>query len=138
MKKNMKLSKEEKSFNRKLMAGAGTFLVAAGVIGTGLYASAYQGNPNVIGPNYTPERHSAMTKAFEENDYNAWKELMAGRGRVTQVINENNFSRFVEAHNLALAGKKDEANKIRTELGLGLRNGDGHGRGLGRGVNYNR
>ena len=32
-------------------------------------------------------------------------------------------------------GKTDEANKIRTELGLGLRNGSGNGQGMGYGRN---
>ncbi len=92
-------------------------------------AEAYKGDPNVKGPFYTAERHQAMTKAFANKDYNAWKNLMQGRGRVTQVINEKNFAKFVEAHNLALAGKIAEANKIRAELGLGLKNGSGQGYG---------
>jgi len=74
-----------------------------------------------------------MTKAFENNDYNAWKEQMGGRGRVSQVINEENFERFAEAHRLALEGKTEEAAKIRQELGLGLQNGSGKGMGQGFG-----
>jgi hypothetical protein len=31
---------------------------------------------------------------------------------VAQVINRVNFGKFVEAHNLALQGKTDEANKL--------------------------
>lgn len=90
-------------------------------------AFAYRGDPTVKGPNYSEERHQAMTKAFESNDYNAWKELMQGKGRVTQVVNEQNFAKFAEAHKLALEGKTEEAKKIREELGLGLRNGAGYG-----------
>jgi hypothetical protein len=96
-------------------------------------AKAYQGDLNVKGPNYTEERHEAMTQAFANKDYNAWKELMTGRGRVTQVINEQNFARFAEMHQLMLEGKTDEANQIRTELGLGLHNGSGRGQGMGCG-----
>jgi hypothetical protein len=99
---------------------------------------AYRGDPNVQGPNYSSERHEAMTQAFNNKDYNAWKELMQGRGRVTQVINEGNFARFSEMHKLMLQGKTDEANKIRTELGLGLRNGSGQGQNGGFGKNGNR
>ena len=128
----------KKYLGKKFLIGTSMLVATAGLVGSALYVSAYQGNPNVKGPNYTTERHTAMTKAFENNDYNAWKELMAGRGRATQVINEGNFSRFAEAHKLALEGKMDEAKKIRTELGLGLRNGDGQGRGMGRGANCNR
>ena len=74
-----------------------------------------------------------MTKAFENKDYNAWKSLMQGRGRVMQIINAQNFARFAEAHKLALEGKTSEANKIKTELGLGVRNGTGMGQGMGYG-----
>ena len=115
-----------------LVLGAGVLLAtASGVL-------AYRGDPNVQGPNYSPERHEAMTKAFENNDYNAWKELMQGKGRVTQAVNEGNFARFAEAHKLALEGKTEEAKSIRTELGLGLRNGSGQGQGMGYGRNANR
>jgi len=98
-------------------------------------ALAYRGDPSVQGPNYSVERHDAMNKAFEGNDYNAWKELTRGKGKVTQVITEQNFARFAEARKLALEGKTDEAKKIREELGLGLQNGSGQG--MGRGCDRN-
>lgn len=72
-------------------------------------------------------RHDAMEKALENNDYAAWAELMAGRGRVTELITEQNFSKFVQMHDLMEAGKYDEASVIRQELGLGLRGGFGRG-----------
>ena len=106
-------------------------VVAGGLIILPKYAAAYKGDPNVKGPNYSQERHDTMIKAFENKDYNAWKNLMQGRGRVTQVINANNFAKFAQAHQLALQGKTAEANKIRTELGLGLHNGSGMGQGMG-------
>ena len=115
-----------------LALGVGTiFTTTSGVF-------AYRGDPNIQGPNYTAERHEAMTQAFENNDYNAWKEQMQGRGRVNQVINEGNFSRFSEMHKLILEGKTEEANKIRTELGLGLQNGSGQGQRMGYGRNTDR
>ncbi len=103
--------------------------------------SAYQGNPAVKGPNYTVERHDAMEKAFANNDYTAWKNLMQGRGRATAVVNKDNFAKFAEAHNLAEQGKITEAGVIRKELGLGLKNGSGQngnsgferGQGMGHG-----
>ena len=94
---------------------------------------AYRGDPAVKGPNYTEERHTAMEKAFENKDYNAWKTLMTGRGRATQVVNAQNFAKFAQAHELAEQGKTDEAKKIRAELGLGLQNGTGKGQGMGGG-----
>ena len=92
--------------------------------GVAYAAYAYQGDPAQRGPQFSAERHEAMQKALEGNDYNAWKELMNGRGRVTQVINEGNFTRFSEMHRLMLEGKYDDANKVREELGLGTQNRD--------------
>ena|SRR3989339_972562 len=110
-----------------------TALIVGGVIIAPQAVQAYRGDPNVTGPNYTEERHAAMEQAFTNKDYNAWKEQMAGRGRVTQVVNADNFARFAEAHELAEQGNTEEANKIRAELGLGLHNGSGMGQGMGYG-----
>ena len=116
--------------------------VAALVLTAGVASvSAYQGDYTQKGPNYSPERHEAMEEAFEGNDYAAWQELMAGRGRVTQVVNENNFAKFAEAHQLAQAGQLEEADAIRAELGLKTRDGErmgagfhgGQGKGMGSG-----
>lgn len=115
-----------------IVLGAGALFIAVPKV------LAYRGDPNVQGPNYTVERHEAMTQAFINNDYNAWKEQMQGRGRVGQVINEGNFARFSEMHKLMLEGKTEEANSIRTELGLGLQNGSGRDQGMGYGRNANR
>lgn len=98
---------------------------------------AYRGDPNVKGPNYTAERHEQMEKAFETGDYNAWKALANKQGRVTEVVNASNFSKFAKAHELAESGKTDEANKIRAELGLGLQNGSGMGSGMHKGMGRN-
>ncbi len=126
--------------NKKTLGlGALTIILGASALSAGT-AFAYRGDPAVKGPNYSPERHTAMLSAFENKDYTAWKNLMQDRGRVTQVVTEANFAKFVEAHNLALQGKTVEAQKIRAELGLGLQNGsgrDGAGmmKGTGRGLN---
>ncbi len=97
--------------------------------------SAYRGDPNVQGPNYSTERHAEMTKAFENHDYRSWSKLMSDKGRVAEKINADNFSDFVKAHELAMSGDLDAAKAIRTKLGLGLRNGQGRhlkgGRGQG-------
>lgn len=110
-----------------------TALIIGGTVIAPQAVLAYRGDPTVKGPNYTKERHTAMEKAFEAKDYNAWKKLMAGRGRVTKVVNAQNFAKFAEAHKLAEQGKTIEANKIRAELGLGLHTGNGTGQGMGYG-----
>ena len=114
--------------NKKTRLLGATALVLGAVVISPKLAEAYQGDPNVQGPNCTAERHEAMTQAFENNDYDAWNEQMQGRGRVTQVVNEDNFPRFAEAHKLASEGKTDEARQIREELGLGQQKGSGMGR----------
>jgi len=124
--------------NKKIIILGTAGLVLGGFLLSSEKALAYRGDPSVRGPNYSEERHDAMTQAFESNDYTAWKELMQGNGRVSQVINEQNFARFAEAHKLALEGRIDEAQTIREELGLGLQNGSGQGMGRGYGRNMNR
>jgi len=117
---------------KKISIGLGVLAIILGlssIIPT--VAGAYRGDLNIKGPNYFLERHEAMQKAFDNKDYNAWNELMQGRGKVTQVVNKDNFAKFAEAHLLALQGKSAEAQKIRQELGLGLRNGSGQGIGQG-------
>lgn len=129
--------------NKKTMLFGATALVLGGLIMTPRLVGAYQGDPSVQGPDCSSERHETMEQAFGNNDYNAWKELMSGKGRVTQVITEENFARFAEAHKLAEEGRLEEAKAIRQELGLGLgnRNGDGSGqgnKGQGMGQGQNR
>ncbi len=118
---------------KKINFGIGALVVMLGVMSVlPSVTSAYKGDPAVKGPNYSPERHEAMLQAFETKDYTAWANLMQGRGRVMQVINKDNFAKFVEARNLAQQGKMAEAQKIRQELGLGLHNGMGRGSGPNR------
>jgi Spy/CpxP family protein refolding chaperone len=119
-------------------------VLSLAILGVGAYgvsAFAAQGQNRTagqFGPNYTPERHEQMQKAFENNDYNAWKSQMGNMG-ATRVVTEQNFSRFAEMHKLMLEGKTTEANAIRTELGLGQGGGKGMmggQRGQNRGGNF--
>lgn len=124
---------------KKITSGLGILVLGLGIIGasTGTVL-AYRGDPTVKGSDYSIERHEVMTKAFENKDYDAWKNLMQGRGRVIQVVNKDNFAKFAEAHQLVRQGKTAEAQEIRQELGLGLRNSSGKiagGMGQNRGSN---
>lgn len=87
-------------------------------------AMAYQGDYTKEGPDCSPERHTAMTEAMENNDYKTWNELMADRGRVTRVINAENFAQFAKAHQLAHEGDLEGADAIRKGLGLKTRDGE--------------
>lgn len=109
--------------NKKLLIVTSIAILFGSIAMLPTETEAYQGNPNVKGPNYSIQRHEAMDKAFENKDYNAWKNLM--QGRATQVVNEKNFAKFAYAHELAEQGKLQEAQKIRLELGLGQHNGLG-------------
>lgn len=106
-------------------------LAVVGVTGLSVAGSvsAYQGDYTKKGPNCTTERHEAMQKAINNVDYESWKNLMVGKGRVNQVINKDNFAKFAQAHKLAEQGKYAEADVIRKELGL--RTSDGQNAGTG-------
>lgn len=114
--------------NKYLAIGVlGSAVLAGGLWAGGAFAE------NGFGPNYTADRHAQMTEAFANKDYNAWKNLMGDRG-VTRKVTEENFARFAEMHTLEVAGKTDEAKKIREELGLGSGRGEGKGQEKGQGL----
>ncbi len=123
--------------NKKTMLLGATALVLGAVAILPRTVFAYRGDVNVKGPNYTEERHDAMTKAFANKDYNAWKALMNGRGAANRIT-ASNFAKFAEAHQLSLEGKTAEANAIRAELGLGQQNGLGMGQGNRQGNGQGR
>lgn len=130
----------EKNMNtNKIMYGFSALALTA-LVGTVIVGSAYayQGDYTKKGPNYTPERHTAMEKAFDTNDFNAWKNLMQGRGRVLEVVTQANFSKFAQAHKLAEQGKFVEADAIRKDLGLRTRDGQKSGMGYGQGMGMHR
>lgn len=112
---------------------AAAALIAGGVVVAPQLVGAYRGDPSIQGPNYSEDRHAAMTQSFADQDYQAWKEQMQGKGRVSEVVTEENFARFAEAHRLATEGKIEEARQIRQELGLGLNDGNGSRNGAGKG-----
>lgn len=115
---------------KNIVLGGVGMVVLSALAYTATSVSAYRGNTDQKGPNYTEERHAQMEQAFESKDYAAWKNLMAGKGRITEVVNEGNFSRFAQMHELKEDGKYAEADAIRQELGLGNGNGNGKGHGM--------
>lgn len=132
--------------NKKTILTISALTLITGAILSTKGVFAYQGDYTVEGPDCDDEKHELMEQAFLNNDYQAWLDLMEGKGRVTQVINESNFSRFAEAHQLAEEGNYDAADVIRQELGLKTRgsegvgagymggNGQGQGQGQGQGM----
>lgn len=116
--------------NKKILSVGVSFAALTAIVLIPSVSMAYRGDFSVKSPNYTQERHEAMQKAFDSVNFTEWKNLMEGKGRVTQVVNKDNFAKFVEAHRLMVEGKTDDAKKIRQDLGLGLNNGAGKGQGL--------
>lgn len=130
--------------NKLIMSGLMALVLGLGISGTAL---AYQGDFTKNGPNYTPEFESQMIEVMTNKDYEGWKNIMeekVGNGRIVEVINKDNFSKFAEAWRLAHDGKIKEANILRKELRLRTNdndrnyNNEGHGRGMGYRVNKNR
>jgi hypothetical protein len=129
--------------NKLVMSGLMALVLGLGVSGTAL---AYQGDFTRNGPNYTPEFEAQITEVMTNKDYDGWKDLMdkkVGKGRVTEIINKDNFDKFAEAWKLAHEGKIKEANAIRKELALRTSeggksfSGQGYGRGMGLGMGRN-
>ncbi len=60
---------------------------------------------------------AAIQEAIKNNDYVSWSELI-GDKKIGEIINEDNFSQFVEMHNLIKEGDFAAADEIREELGL--------------------
>ncbi|MCK5107609.1 MAG: hypothetical protein KAQ83_02700 [Nanoarchaeota archaeon] len=125
----------------KTIFGLFALLVVGMIISTGL-VNAYRGDYSVEGPDYNEERHELMESVFANLDYDAWKLLMTenGRsGRVVDMVNEDNFAIFVEAHEAGKQGDHETAAALRAELGLnngnGPRDGTGFGKGNGQGRN---
>jgi hypothetical protein len=119
--------------NKKVIVGISSLVLVGAMLISSKEVLAYQGDYTKIGPNCTPERHELMVKALESGNYSAWAELMQGKGRVTQVINESNFSKFAEAYKLGKSGNYEEADAIRKDLGLRTRDGEGVGAGYRQG-----
>ena len=124
-----------KNSNKVLVGSLAVVMMGAFAISS---AMAYQGDYSKQGPAYSPERHSAMEEAMDSNDYQAWSKLMADRGRVTRIINADNFAKFTEAHQLAHNGDLDGADEIRKELGLRTRDGEKVGAEYGEKQNRNK
>ncbi len=125
---------------RKDKAGIFIALMAVAILSLSVMVTAYRGNFEEKSPYYDEGRCDEMLDAFDENDYEAWRELMALNNRnskVLEVVDEENFHLFVEAHRAGKNGEYEVANELRTELGLnngiGPKNGEGFGKMNGHG-----
>ena len=125
--------------NKVAKLGLFALMIVGLIVSTGI-VSAYRGDYSVQGPNYSDERHEAMEDAFETSDYDAWYLLMTADGRtpgVLDVVTEDNFEIFAQAHEAMENGDLELAAELRAELGLndgmGPQDGTGNGKGMGQG-----
>jgi len=118
-----------KKDNTKIIAGAAALTAIIAVAGIAASSYAFRGNFHEGKPNFNSEQHEAIKEAIENNNYEAWQELMAGKP-MAEKITEENFAKLVEAHNLILDGKYEEARAIKKELGIGF----GHIKDKGHGM----
>ena len=78
-----------------------------------------------------PEQFQAVKDALDNNDYQAWVDAISGTpkgDKMLEVINESNFDKLVEIHNL-----RNQIQEISTELGLPEMKGPGFGGNRGEG-----
>jgi len=78
-------------------------------------------------------QRAEMNALLEKGDYSAWKEYMTAKEKevghapkMSEVITEDNFAKFVEMHNLMQSGDREGSRAIATELGI-----EKQGRGKG-------
>jgi hypothetical protein len=110
------------SMNKNILLGMlAIFVISVASLGLVI---AYRGNSQVQGPNYDVDVHEQLEAAIEAGDYNAWVQIrednnLPMRGRMFQVINAENFDKYVELHEANTAGDTAKADAIKAELGLG-------------------
>ena len=110
-------------------------LMIVGIVFASGIVDAYKGDYSVEGPNYSRDRHELMENAFDTLDYNAWYELMTENDRnprVVDIVTEDNFEIFVQAHEAGRDGDFETATKLRAELGLNNGHGQREGNGFGK------
>ena len=108
-------------------------ILSAGIMGA---SAAYQGTNDNSANNMRPDNAPAFNQerraemdthraevqtAIENNDYETWKSLMEEskfNDKILEVINADNFSRYVEMHQAMQNKDFDTAQAISEELGL--------------------
>jgi hypothetical protein len=99
----------------------GSLLALTLGLGVSNGAFAYQDEFLRKSPSYNLAFESQMTRVMNNQDYEAWKQLVLNEtGNIDPLITEVNFPKFVEAWKLANEGKIKEANSIRRKIGLQL------------------
>ncbi len=110
----------------KKLIGLFSLLAVAGIAAiTATEAMAFMGDPSARGPMFNEEIHAQLQQAMENGDYETWKGILEEnnlpmKGRIFQVMNEENFKQFSQMHEAMQNGDYGLANQIREELGVGM------------------
>ena len=116
-------SLKEGGYNMKKKILIGSSILVVLLITSIAFAQGFNQDKSVRGPMVTPEVHEQIVQALETGDYAAWLDAhesnnLSVRPEIADLINEENFDRFVEMHSLMQAGDKEGAKEIADELGL--------------------
>jgi len=105
---------------KKTIAIASFFVIGILLLGA---ITAYRGDSTIEGPNHNPETHEQMETAMEAGDYAGYMQIreengLPTRGKIFQVLNEENFYKFLELREANTAGDIETAAQIMEELGV--------------------
>lgn len=110
---------------KKSLYIAGISALGLALVGSAA-AQAYTGtfgqnNTSMTGRNFDSERHAQMQEILDTTNFTAWKDLISKTpmgSKILEVVNENNFSQYVEMQKLFRSGDRTGAEAIRAKLGL--------------------
>lgn len=91
--------------------------VAGLVITTAVVAGATYAHSNIGKDGKFAQRNAEYIGMIENDDFDAWKEMMQNKGIDESLITEENFAKMKEVHQLVQDGNYEEAKAIKEELG---------------------
>jgi hypothetical protein len=94
-----------------------TMILTTGIINS--YPSVVDGDQdldNQKASKYSQVKKERATEAFEDNDYQAWKEAVGSKSKLSNAVKELDFQNFVAARTAARNGRYEEAIQITERL----------------------
>jgi len=106
---------------KKILVGSSILVVL--LVASVAFAQGFDQDSQRPNPRVAPEIHEQIIAAVESGDYALWLQVhedndLPVRPKIAEVINEENFDRFVEMHAAMKSGDKETAKTIAEELGL--------------------
>lgn len=90
----------------------------------GIKKHGMRGEHGKKGHSFDPERREALKTAMQENDFDAWSELMENHPKADEMVNMEHFELMQEAFELREAGNKEAARELLQDAGVkGSHNG---------------